>query len=789
MIKAPSSIAGLSNINGDMNFSFTTSPKSRFRARILGLSLLILLGLSARAETPQNLNEASKTSKNWFCELALVKRSALVLKGLRDRVSWGRPGMSEIRSGDFDSYLKRIDQSHTNRGQVIPSVYGPIQGFDPDRSARIQQMSADNRNSITPSYFKSFEPEAKRTFETLESIWYRARNQEPNADWKESMSRIEEWLKSYTEYQDILNTTIIEGFEARLQAEVLLNLLQGKSAQDFQSDEIIRDGVKIDLPTLTWDAASHQAIKGVRKVSFRTYPELTSSYMEAVKEFGETFGLPSNPAQLIEARRASLKKIPWTQMLNPLFWIFSLPYRMINDVVGVSVDSFTWLKSKLIAMGQIQGVVDAQAYRRRRLELAHKVITNRRDFQGFPLIAEEEVLLKKLEAGLLDPALAPRSDAVRREQAMEMRAEAWAFYGKRSSLAKFGNSNSTGGSLIPGNSGAIVPVVAPSSVNKDRGLPELESNEQLSYVARVKQMFDRHKKLLALGAVTTSLTGVILLQLNNVVAPITENPSINYGQAMISDHVNLMVAKYFDTDGSGNSVIRKQVKISGKVWDIENPAIYAIIDSHLSRYREKYRMDPDYNFLADPAFQKDQAQVIDKLLQVRRNYGVSALFASGSEYLLKVAYQKAAIEEMREAFKVQYPTEHARIDVAFNIVAANKYQSIANLDLVAIKSSAPELYLDLRYFFEKKLPEAAQQVKIYGVMFTVKGDAYQSFGRAPKEFKDQVRADDTKAAEEALKAQQKIEAAKELEARKISEALKKLSAKPAKSPAKAKQKR
>jgi hypothetical protein len=732
---------------------------------LLGLwiiaSSVLFLPLATRAETSPNLNDPPKVTKNWFCELALVKRGSLALKGIRDRFAWGRTGMSEIKRGDFDSYLAIIDQSHSSRGQPIPSVYGPLQGFDADRSARIQQLSAENRNSITPSYFKlNYEADGRKRFDTLENIWYRGKDEVPSTDWKESLARIEGWLKSYSDYQDTLNTTIVQGFEARIQAEALLTLLEGKRAEDFQTTEIIRDGLSFDLPILEWNAATKQVVKSTRKVSFRTYPELTSSYLDAAKLFGETFGLPASPAELVAARRASLKKIAWTQMLNPFFWVFSLPYRMVNDVVGVSTDSFTWLKSKFVAMGVIQGVVDAQAYRRRRLELAHKVISNRRDFQGFPLNAEEEVLLKKLESSLLDPALAPRADAIQREQAKEMRAETLAFYGKRSNLAKLSSSPAgIGASLITSNP---TTTAAPQSRLRDRFKPELETNEQLSYFSRIRAMFDRHKKLLVLGAVTSTLTGVIMLQLNNVVAPLTENPTLNYGQAYVSDQMNLLVAKYFDTAGSGNSVIRKQVKNSSKTWDIENPALWTILDAHLSRYRERSRMDKTYNFLADPEFQKDQALVIDKLLKVRKDYAVSALFSSGSEYLLKIGYQKAAIEEMRASYKVQYPEESSKIDVAFNLIATNRYQTVTNLDLKSIRGSSPELYFDLRYFFEKKLPEAVAQVRNFGVMFTSAGDAYQSFGRAPKTYRDEIIAAEKKATEEILEqAAPKVTATKE----------------------------
>ncbi len=641
----------------------------------------------------------------------MVRRTVLGAKGIRDQFSWGSSYRELVREGRAEDYITSTWGSHDNRETPIESPYQQLLGVDSDRQARIQELAAENIRiesgiPFVPAYFKAYETKMK-THEHLQELLERRPGQEPGESWKSALAAVGQWLEVYSRYEDLLNKTMIEGFEAKQHALILKKHLAKLRPRDFVRGDYRRDGIKILLPMLDYDKDTNQVIREEVEQTYRSYPELVAAFHDAQKEFQDTFGLREHPAALAWEQ---LKEFGKSEV--GFFLMLSIPFRAIRGAARWTGGTLSWFKSLLIASGQVQQSIEAQAYGRRRLELLHRVLTTRRDDMRYPLLPEETELLTKIESALIDPKLAPRSDAIRKEEAKELRAESWVYGGKDLGKIRIKNTPSTS-----------------RYNNRDHALL-MEEDERISYFARVRHWITNHKKVMALGIFTTGFGGLLLSQINNITLVINDHPIVTYSQAYLSDSINLLMLKYMNA----NTVTRKEGRESYRAWHLENPSLWNLLDSHLGRYRERYRRDPTYNFLEDAEFKKELSVLIEKLLDARQEYGSAALFGAGSEYLLKVAYPNYIINEMRDVIKLRYPKEQVEVDILLDHFIENDFAFDAKFLKDYMPGVSEELYYDLRYFFDVSYKDAIEHFKNFGVLFTSRGDAYRSWARASNEF-------------------------------------------------------
>jgi hypothetical protein len=195
--------------------------KGRFLLQTLGLGLIFWASGVRSVETgPMPTPEPPLESQ--VCESKILRQAKLLFKGIRDRASWGVPHRDLILAGNAQEFLGAVWESHDNRNFEIESPYQNLRGVDADRQAQIQQLAAENNNPLVTSYFRAYERTERATGPTLDSLWNRKPDKDGDADWIKAVTTLEEWVEVYTEYEDLLNKTVTEGFEAQRHALVRL---------------------------------------------------------------------------------------------------------------------------------------------------------------------------------------------------------------------------------------------------------------------------------------------------------------------------------------------------------------------------------------------------------------------------------------------------------------------------------------------------------------------------------------------------------------------------------------
>ncbi|MBL7665068.1 MAG: hypothetical protein JNM93_08035 [Bacteriovoracaceae bacterium] len=307
---------------------------------------LILFAQAQMPELPIDHNECSKYILIQDEIIALAERKALYAEA--------------IKENDFKKYKEILWKTHDNRKNK------PIlNGFNVRADKFRAWLGSINNQSYIPSHYQYFE----RSFKTLyviENLTYFTELKNPD-EIKSLLEQADFWLEDYSRYHQKINDKIDEGFQARLQAPILEDLLKKVSYEDF----LTVDYIKLELPFI------HNGQLIIQEKTFAEKSVLRHYYKNIVQKTIEAI-FPTN---------ASV--------------------------------------SSMLKNSEIHHILIEQASMRRRLTFLLDKLSDIPIHKRVPI---QEQYIEKIKDSLSNPLLNPRSDAVAKTYKTELLSEVRAFF-------------------------------------------------------------------------------------------------------------------------------------------------------------------------------------------------------------------------------------------------------------------------------------------------------------------------------------------------------------------------
>lgn len=330
-----------------------------------------------------------------------------------------------------------------------------------------------------------------------------------------------------------------------------------------------------------------------------------------------------------------------------------------------------------IKAGPIYEVINFQATMRRRLEFLRDKLADTPEGQ----LSKEQITLRdEIEGILYDGRLMPRSDAITRHQNIELRSEIKSFFKGEKSRREVLNTFH-------------------KRLFQKFSNETIEKSEMKNYIKAV--LFGN-----TIGAVATVTVGTMAL-------PLTENDYILYLTSSFQNWFNNLLL----SSPLGTTQTLHECAKENRSWSVENVCMANFLNSHLSSYLYKSRIDEDYDYLQDPTFIEKRQKLISVFLEKREKLQYGDFFSQNMDYLKEEAYYSYAAQSFIEVINTVNPSFSKDLDTQ---TKEEIYQFLSDKETEMLPSSLndkinadmKELVTDVK----NHIPKAAKLIQSNGTL-------------------------------------------------------------------------
>ncbi|GEM_PF-3937378 len=525
-----------------------------------------------------------------------------------------------ISENDFLSYHKTILNSHDNteieRGEVP-------KGYSQKVTNLTEKFMARTNSNYVPGFFQHHEDKSLDTWGIFEYLT--SKQDLTTEDGKLVLSRAQEWINSYKSYPERLEESIIRSFENKMQYEAISKHHKENS----------------------------KAIKNFNYVNGNRY-ELELPFIKKID--GEW--------------KTTYEKQGFSTYRNFIVYLKDKRIVLENSFADKTIE-------RRVKAGPIYEVINNQATIRRKLEFLRDKLADTPVTQ----LSDEQIQLKNsIENILYDGRLMPRSDAIARQQNIELKAEIKSFFkGEKSRREVLKTFNQR-----------LISKFSDDAIKK---------SEMKNYIKAV--IFGN-----TIGAAAAITIGTIAL-------PLTENDYILYLTSSFHNWFNnLLLSSPLGTTQTLHNCAKEN-----RSWSVENVCMASFLNSHLSSYLYKSRLEEDYDYLNDPAFIEKRSELINIFLGKREDLQYGDFFAQNMDYLKEEAYYTYAAQSFIEVIDIVNPNFSKNLDstskeVIYNYLANKDAKELPSILNGKISEDMKELVLDVK----NHIPEAAKQIQSNGTV-------------------------------------------------------------------------
>lgn len=637
----------------------------------------------------------------------------------------------------------------------IQNPHAVLKGDDPSVAMMLQRYMETNSLDVLPVYFRyRGQGDQLSTAGHYLRIWNRP-PQELKAgssafkEWDESMNFLDQLATDYARYRDILGANVAEGYEALSKYELLNDKIREiGGASFFLSRQNRSRGLTVSVPNLVYDPEAAHIHESFNDQIYYDWATLKSQRDKAYEEYSSTFGIQLNPLALLLQMRPDMRKsmgqlvtglqecfsspwvIPWAWNLMG-FAIRGVTNGVLNGLRGIkkyASGSKDWFVAKFFSKGQIQDILEKQAFHRIRLQAGLRVL-ELRESAGYTLNDREKELKEKIIRALVDPQNHPISYYVTRSQKV-LAADEFRYMTSRKSM---GNVNSGNFDKF-GSHGENI---------------SQEDVESVSALTRLGNLFRRNLKttigmaILVTSGVTWSVGNFVGDRISFL---ISKNPEYSYYVAKAKEEFSLLQSEWL----GGDARMYSEGANADRLWTLENTTAQAVANTRIQSFLQEYRRSGKNPLQDTELIQRIDDTLINEVLQARQNNLKPAGLVLVQKRLKEVAVPTVIVQGMVDAYKSIYPPSRAGwIEQTLQAFAKYKFQPdfIYQTSLPEVQGPGEseeqaqiinhQLLRDIRYFILKGYPSAYSFYlnENHGTLLDDQGTPYENFGKAPGEFK------------------------------------------------------
>ncbi len=681
------------------------------------ISVVLMLGPAA---------QASPSCKGLF--KGATKVQALIKKTRGTYFSLLTPHGRFIDKNDPNGFVQDVKRTFDNKAVLEKDHDAALKGYNERREARLQRLSTHNGNSHVLSWYKAFEEPEKATYKTIAEVWYKKRGTESTEDHLFAIENIKLWVSDYKNLSTDITNITSRGFEAYERNTLLAKALKKYKSKYFAKPKVRKDGVSITLPYSRIESATGKISTEYRDVKFYRYDELVSAREDSRAEYESVFGILTSPVEIVRLKWSSKKPFNWGDKDHKIHLVLT-PARLalhfvgsglkgVKAIGGLAVGTTKWIAS--IAFrgdGQIQQRLIKQARDRRRLEMALHALLSRADRSEVELTLSEEELVKKINLALIEPGLAPTSNAIKNVQNEELSAERSLMYGI--------NTEKQTETELP-------RLQRFSDVSKADKLMSVRGQ----LMGKVMQKFKKFgPSTLIIGAIATTSAA----NMGKIKEWAMDRTEVSVPITLMSDYVFQQRVKYLGYDG----VLRSDSKASIRKYTLETSTMLGAVQKGTENFRQNFRENPENNFLQDPEFVKASDEIILNMLSNRESRGLSAELNYVIKRTHEFGYPTRTVTQLFLSLSKQYPDYAESIaQIKSQLVLDIKTNGVSKVDMAEyskdigpVSVKLPELLKrDLAYVFSFGYSKAYKHYALTGSLMNAQGSIYAQFAQAPEGF-------------------------------------------------------